>query len=208
MKRLLPLLCLAALTASPAISAIPIGFGVHGNYASLNVPEPLKPAYGAGFGGGAHVDFRFGVATVRVNGDYISFGLDQDAYRDLLFNASGGEAAGIVKSAIGVDGGRISILSFGANGKFNLPNKGVSPYAIVGLGSATLSMSDLSVTYQAAPVPGVSAAETVTKFMVNAGAGVDFPLGTVALFVEVKYTWIFTEEEKSTYFPVTVGVTF
>ena len=84
----------------------------------------------------------------------------------------------------------------------------VSPYAIVGVGSATLSMGDVTVTYRGAPVPGITATETTTKFMLNTGAGVDFSLGAAALFVEAKYTWIFTEGEKSTYFPVTVGITF
>ena len=66
----------------------------------------------------------------------------------------------------------------------------------------------LASQYQDAPVPGVSAAETVTKFLSNAGIGVDFSLGALSLFVETKYTWIFTENEASTYLPVTVGITF
>jgi hypothetical protein len=196
------------MTTSLALSANLIGFGAQVNYANLNVPDPLKPAYGAGYGGGAHVDFRFGVATLRVNGDYISFGADQGAYRDLIYNSAVAEAPGIDKNAISVDGGRIGILSFGANGKFNLPNMSVSPYAIVGLGTATLSVSDLNVSYQGQPVAVQTGMSSQTKFMVNAGAGVDFSLGTLALFAEFKYTWIFTDNEKSTYFPVTVGITF
>lgn len=208
MKRSALLLMLALMTTSFAFSAGMIGFGAHVNYATLNVPEPLKSAYGSGFGGGLHLDFRFGIATIRVNGDYITFGADADAYRDAIFNEAGGAAAGVDKSVLTMEGGRINILSFGANGKFSLPHMAVAPYAIVGVGSATLSMGDVTVTYRGAPVPGISAAETATKFMVNAGAGVDFSLGTLALFVEAKYTWIFTEGDKSTYFPVTVGVTF
>jgi hypothetical protein len=208
MKRLAVLLILALMSSSFAFSAGTIGFGAQLDYANLNVPEPLKSAYGSGFGGGLHVDFRFGIATLRVNGDYISFGADQGSLQNTIYNSAGGDASGADKAAIGVEGGRINILSFGANGKFALPNKGVSPYAIVGLGSATLSMSDLKVSYQGAPVAGNFTADTKTKFMVNAGAGVDFPLGGLALFVEAKYTWIFTEDEASTFFPVTIGVTF
>jgi opacity protein-like surface antigen len=187
MKRV-ALLFLVFMTSTTAFSAGMFGFGAQANYANLNVPEPLKSAYGSGFGGGLHVDFRFGIASIRVNGDYISFGADQSALQDLIFNEAGGENAGVVKSALSVDGGRIGILSFGANGKLGLPHVAVSPYAIVGLGSATLSMSDLHVSYQGAPVSGISASETKTKFMVNAGAGVDFSLGGLALFVEAKYT--------------------
>ncbi|RPH35456.1 hypothetical protein EHM92_06130, partial [bacterium] len=147
MKRLSLLLLLVLMTSSLAFSANMIGFGAHANYANLNVPEPLKSAYGSGFGGGLHLDFRFGIATIRVNGDYIAFGADEDSYRDAIFTASGGENAGVIKSDIAVDGGRINILSFSANGKFSLPKMAVSPYAIVGVGSATLSMSDLTVSY-------------------------------------------------------------
>jgi opacity protein-like surface antigen len=208
MKRLAMFMVLAFMASSIALSAGMIGFGAQANYASLNVPDPLKLAYGGGFGGGLHLDFRFGVATLRVNGDYISFSADQNAYRDLLYNGAVAENPGLDKNAIAVDGGRVTILSFGVNGKFSLPNMAVSPYAIIGLGSASLSMSDLNVSYQGTSVGVQTGVPTETKFMVNAGAGVDFPLGTLALFVEVKYTWIFTENEKSTYFPVTVGVTF
>ncbi len=208
MKRSALLLILALMASSLAFPAGTVGFGVHANYASLNVPDPLKPAYGSGYGGGAHVDFRFGVATIRINGDYISFGADQGVYKDLIYNSAVAEDPTVDKNAISVDGGRIGILSFGANGKFSLPGKSVSPYAIAGLGTATLSVSDLNVSYQGAPVGVQTGMSSQTKFMVNAGAGVDFSLGTLALFVEAKYTWIFTDNEKSTYFPVTLGVTF
>ena len=122
-----------------------------------------------------------------MNGDYITFGADQDVWRDLIYNDAVPLNPNLDKSAIGMDGGRISILSFGVNGKFSLPKMSVSPYAIVGLGSATLSTTDVSVSYQGTPV-NTTSTPSVTKLMVNAGAGVDFPLGKVAIFVEAKYT--------------------
>jgi len=210
MKRLALLLSLVLTGLSFGYSAGTVGFGAQFDYANLNVPDPLKSAYGSGYGGGAHLDFRFGVATIRVNGDYISFGADQSALRDLIYNeaVAANPGLGIDKSSISVDGGRINILSFGVNGKFGLPHREISPYAIVGLGAASLSSSDFNISYQGASVANQSGFETQTKFMANAGAGVDFSLGSLALFLEVKYTWIFTDNEKSTYVPVTVGVTF
>jgi hypothetical protein len=208
MRRLVLLLSFVLVTSSLALSVGKFGFGAHGNAASLNVPDPLKSVYGAGFGGGLHVDYRFGIVSIRLNGDYTSFGADVDKLRDVIFTEANGEAQGAVKSDLTADGGRINILSFALNGKFSLPNSKVSPYLIVGLGSGTLSMSDLSIHYQGVPIEGFSAAETVTKFLSNAGIGVDFSLGSLSLFVETKYTWIFTENEASTYLPVTVGITF
>ncbi len=209
MNRFALVLFLVFATSSLAFSAGPIGFGAQFDYANLNVPDPLKSAYGSGYGGGVHVDFRFGIATLRVNGDYILFGADEGVYQNLIYENAVVEDPTLDKNSISVSGGRISILSFGANGKFALPNMAVSPYAIVGLGTATLSISDLSVSYQGVPVPGgQTSLSNQTKFMVNAGAGVDFPLGAAALFVEIKYTWIMTDTQTSTYLPITVGVTF
>jgi hypothetical protein len=208
MKRLTLLLLLAAASFSFAVSAPRVGFGLHGNFASLNVPEPLKAAYGAGFGGGLHLDVKFGVATLRVNGDYITFSAKKDVYQDLIYKEAVQLNPQIAKSLIGVEGGRVNILSFGVNGKFGMQQQAVSPYGIVGAGVAALSMGDLSISYQGQNIANQPAAETQTKFMANVGAGIDFDLGGTALFVEAKYTWIFTTDEKSTYFPVTVGLTF
>jgi len=51
--------------------------------------------------------------------------------------------------------------------------------------------------------PGVP---SQTKTMFNLGAGVDFHLG-ITLFVELRYTWILTDGETTTYLPVMLGVT-
>ncbi len=209
MKQLTLLFFVALTTSSSALADGMFGFGVHASYANLNVPEPLKVAYGSGFGGGLHVDFRFGIATLRLNGDYTGFGADHDAYTSLIYDAIVVDDPSIYRSDIKVDGGgTIGILSFGVNGKFSLPHAAVSPYAIVGLGTATLSISEITATIQGAPASIVTGISNQTKFMVNAGAGIDFPLGRVVLFLEAKYTWIFTDNEKITYLPVTFGVTF
>jgi opacity protein-like surface antigen len=208
MKRLSLLMVLALTTASLALSNELFGFGVHANYANLNVAQPLKAVYGSGFGGGLHVDFRFGIVTLRVNGDYNRFGADHETYTNLIYDAVVADDPSVLRSDINVEGGgTIGILSFGANGKFSLPQAQVSPYAIVGIGVATLSITDITATIQGAPATIVTGFSNQTKFMLNAGAGIDFPLGNVALFLEVRYTWIFTDEQ-STYLPVTIGVTF
>jgi len=209
MKRLAILFLLIMITSSSALSGGTFGFGAHGSYANIYVPEPLKSAYGSGFGGGLHVDFRFGIATIRVNGDYDSFAADHDMYTTLIYDALLAEDPTFLRQDVKVDGGgMIGILSFGANGKFSLPNAKASPYAIVGIGMAKTSMSELSVTIQGAPAAIVTDFPSQTKFMLNVGAGVDFPLANNVLFLEVKYTWIFTENEKLAYLPITVGITF
>ena len=96
MKRLALLLSIILMTASFALSAGKFGFGAHGNAASLNIPDPLKSVYGAGFGGGLHVDYRFGIVSVRLNGDYTSFGADVDKTAGCDFQRGRrGEAQGL-----------------------------------------------------------------------------------------------------------------
>lgn len=204
------LLCLCLVTVSSlALSQELFSFGVQGHFANLSVAAPLNKAYGSGFGGGLHGDFHLGFVTLRVNGDYIGFGADHDAYTTLIYDALLVDYPDLLRQEVKVDGGgTISILSFGVNGKFNFPGAKVSPYGILGLGTATLSISDLQTTLQGAPITIVTGLSNQTRLMMNLGAGVDFPLGTTTLFLEAKYTWIFTDNEKSTYLPVTVGVTF
>jgi hypothetical protein len=209
MKRLTFLCFLTVTTSSFALSGGTFGFGVHANYANLNVAEPLKSAYGPGFGGGLHGDLRFGNVTLRVNGDYISFGADHDVYTTLVYNAIVVEYPDILRQDIKVDGGgTIGILSFGANGKYSLPNVKVSPYLIGGIGVAKTSISEISATLQGAPVTILTDFTSKASFMTNVGAGIDFPLGSTAIFLELKYTWIFIEGQTTTYFPISLGVTF
>ncbi len=98
MKRLVLLSILGLMATSGAFSAGMFHFGAHANYANLNVPDPLKSVYGAGFGGGLHVDYRFGFVSIRVSGDYSSFGADANALRNLIFDEAGGPS----KTTVGV----------------------------------------------------------------------------------------------------------
>lgn len=209
MRRLASLFLLALFISSLALADGRFAFGVQGDFANLNIAAPLDKVYGSGFGGGLHGDFRLGFVTLRLNGDYLRFGADHDAYTTLIYNVLLVDYPDLLRQEITVDGGgAISILSFGLNGKFNFPGPAISPYAIAGLGTATLSISDLQATIQGAPATIVTGLLNQTKFMMNLGAGIDFPLGTTTLFLEAKYTWVFTDNEKSTYIPVTLGVTF
>lgn len=209
MKRLALLLLFTFMIPSFSFSDGLFSFGVHGNFANLDVAEPLHRVYSTGFGGGLHGDFHFGVVTLRVNGDYISFGADHDLYTTLIYNAILADYPDFLRQEVQVNGGgAIGILSFGLNGKVNFPGSVVSPYATAGAGMAALSVSTINATIQGAPATIVTGLSNQTRFMTNLGAGMDVPVGTLTLFLEAKYTWVFTKNEKSGYIPVTLGVTF
>jgi opacity protein-like surface antigen len=202
MRRTILVALLAIGVASSAMAAGPVRFGLHGNAAFLNVPEPLKEAYGFGYGGGAHLDISLVVLSVRVSGDYISFPVDDGKFKTIL------AAGGFNPADFDIDGGTIGILSFAVNGKVSLPVPVFSPYITAGAGLASISASDLTITYQGQPYISGASPGSETKFSVNAGVGADLDILVATLFIEAKYTLIFTEGESSSYVPVTVGITF
>jgi len=202
MRKTLILSLLTIGLSSSALAAGPVRFGLHGNAAFLNVPEPLKEAYGFGYGGGAHLDINLLVLSVRVTGDYISFPIDEGKFKAIL------AAGGLNASDFQFDGGRIGILSFAVNGKMGLPVPVFSPYITAGAGLASISVSDLSIRYQGQPVVSATGQKAETKFSINAGVGADLDIIVATLFIEAKYTVIFTEGESSSYVPVTLGITF
>jgi opacity protein-like surface antigen len=187
-----------------------VNFGVHANFMNANFPGPqingtaaLKDVYGAGFGGGLHLDVQLAMVSFRISGDYLSFSPDNDKYRQGL--------EGIIGTAAGqfsVDGGGITLLSGNLNAKMAiLPLPIVKPYLTGGIGLARLSVDDARVMQNGVETKayGGFSSETCTAW--NLGAGVDLSVG-VTLFLEVKYMWIVTEPETSTLVPVTIGVTF
>ncbi|MBI4534724.1 MAG: outer membrane beta-barrel protein [Ignavibacteriae bacterium] len=205
MKRALLAVMFVVALASHANAAGPISFGLHLNGASINVDGPLKDAYNIGYGGGVHLDIGvIPIVDVRINGDYITFSLDDTKTKNYVASVNPGTVAG----SFGLDGGRINILSIGVNGKVGLPTPLLSPYATGGLGMARISFTDLTVSYpgfQPATFPGGG---SQTKFSANLGAGADLKLAIITIYLELKYTWIFTDGATSTYVPVTLGVTF
>lgn len=187
-----------------------VDLGVHANLTVLSLPgpeingtRPLSDVYGTGFGGGVHLDVSFLVFGLRLSGDYITFSPDQDKYRNALASLVGQAA-----SQFSIDGGRVNIISVSANGKMDvLPLPIVSPYLTGGIGLARISADGTNIVFQGQPYNAYPSFSSETKTAVNLGAGIDLKLG-ITLFVEAKYTWIFTEGQTSTYVPVTLGVTF
>lgn len=203
-KLAIGLLILGASFVPHSYSQVRIGFQATG--ANINVPKPLNEIYGFGIGGGAHLDINLPVIlSFRLQGDYVRFSADQTKYQSLLASLVGGSAA----NDFSIDGGSISVWSVLANVKSNfLPIPIISPYITGGAGVANLSAADATVKYQGQPVQGgtIPGIAGETNFSANVGAGVDLKLG-IELYIEARYTWIFTSGETSTYIPVSIGIT-
>jgi opacity protein-like surface antigen len=202
-KRFIIVLLLSALGVSVTQAQVGARFGIHGNAASINVAAPFSDVYGLGYGGGAHLDITFLLWSIRFSGDYIMFSPDEGKYRSTLANLTGGSAA-----AFSIEGGKIDIISGAVNAKFTvIPLPVVSPYITGGVGLARIGVGDLTVRQNGVVLGTLPSLSSETKTSVNLGAGIDFSL-VIDLFLEAKYTWIFTEGETSTYIPVTLGITF
>jgi len=201
---------LVSVMLSAGALAQSIGFGAHANIANLNLGLPassnvgglLKDAYGPGYGGGAHLDIGLVGFTFRVSGDYLSFSPDNEKYRQALAGLLGNSASGYT-----IEGGKVTIWSGSVNAQLPiLPLPVIKPYLTGGIGFANVKADDATVTYLGNPVGNPPGVPSQTKTMFNLGAGVDFHLG-ITLFVELRYTWILTDGETTTYLPVMLGVT-
>jgi opacity protein-like surface antigen len=115
--------------------------------------------------------------------------------------------SGRAGSDFSLEGGRFNIFSLSANAKFALPTPVLSPYITGGGGIASVSMSDLTVKYQGTPIVSGLGGSTGTKSSLNIGAGVELNM-VLTLYLEAKYTVIFTEGESSSFVPVSLGITF
>ncbi len=205
MKKLLLIAGIVCIFSTATYAAGPIGFGVQATGANINLDGPAKELYGFGFGGGVHVDFSLPLLIAfRLQGDYITFGLNQDKFKDLLVAANGGSAA----SQYTVDGGRLSILSVHASAKVNpFPIPIISPYVTGGIGLASVSSSDVTIKHPTLQFGAIPGGKAETNFSANFGLGADLNLVVVKLYLEARYTWIFTKGATSTYIPVSLGVT-
>jgi len=206
-------LCLAtAAVAQPVVGAfVPsVNFGAHVNLTNSNFPGPtingstaLQDVYGAGFGGGVHLDIQLAMLSLRISGDYLSFSPDNDEYQKGLQNLIGSAATQFT-----IEGGGLTMWSGNLNAKMAiLPLPVIKPYLTGGVGFASLNVADAKVMQNGVETKAYPGFPSVTKTAWNVGAGVDLSIG-VTLFLEVKYVWVMTDPETSTMFPVTIGITF
>jgi opacity protein-like surface antigen len=186
-------------------------FGVHANFTSSSFPGPsvsgvnqqIGSAYGVGWGGGVHVDANLMLFSLRLTGDYIHYSIDENKFRD-SFRPLFGSAV----DQMSISGGGLGIVALAVNGKMPvLPLPVITPYITGGVGLAWVNRDEVTTSITGFPGSKFLSSSQSGKTSVDIGAGVDVRLG-IALFVEVKYAWIFTDVSTSTYVPVSIGVTF
>ncbi len=205
------LIALSSVSSKALALGPGFGFGVHANFTTSNFPGPsvsgtnqqLSSAYGAGWGGGVHVDADLMVFSFRLSGDYLHYSIDQNKFRD-SFRPFFANAV----NQMSIDGGGLGIIALSVNGKMPvLPLPVITPYLTGGVGLAWVNRDQVTTSIAGFSGSTFPSSSQSGKTSVDVGAGVDIKIG-IALFVEAKYAWIFTDGSTSTYVPVTIGVTF
>jgi hypothetical protein len=170
-----------------------------GGLALSSAPGWLTDLYGYGYNLKAGLEYQvtdqYGIV---LRGAYDQFFLDEDAIRSTLDNGSGRDVEG---PNAGLRAGLVGM-------KVTSAQQGPMRYYALILGglyetdTANLSVDDSSN-------PAVIELETATEPGVSLGGGIDFGLSPQASFrFEFNYNIIFTEDEMSGYFPVSVLFSF
>lgn len=175
-----------ALVAAPAEAQTGVTFGVGGG---LDVPlADFADAAGTGFHGMAFVGFQGGAnlpVGFRVDGMFQRFSGEADAIGEDDFDVdwqliSG--SANVVYEFATSEETRFRPYLIGGGGLYNLDLKGDEA-------------DDLGF-------------ESATKFGLNGGAGFNFAMGNVGLFIEGRFHNVFTEGNNTNFVPITLGLRF
>jgi opacity protein-like surface antigen len=207
MKRLAIILACSVLIAGVASAQVKFSGGPHAGIAIASFEKSVKDYYGLGFQFGAQGEVSLlKFLSLRGSFDYNLFPLDKNKVVEEVARDNG-----VATSTLQMEGLTVSIMSINVSGVGKIPTAGpVTPYGIVGFGLNILNQSDPKLTYNGTDVTNQLFAkpESKTKFGLHFGAGSEFGLGGVTLFVEAKYVIVFTENESNGFIPITVGVNF
>ena len=112
----------------------------------------------------------------------------------------------------GYSGGTNKMWMFGGDVKFSpsIPAMPVKAYALGGLGVANIKQSEFEGPASLSlSILNEMVSEDITKMYWNVGAGVELPTGPkLSLFAQARYVQIQTENEASSFIPITLGFKF
>jgi len=191
----------AVVAMSAAVSAqvsSPVSLYVGGAVSIPNSPDEFSDAYKTGFHGSVGVGFAV-MPQMQLVGkvELHRFAIDFDA--DPLMTAEN------------ISGGTNSLLMFGADARYSLkmPASPIKPFFLGGIGLARISASDFEGSSLLVTGLNDYMPDAQTKFYYNIGAGVDLASGPMFnLFAQVRYVSIATEDESSSFIPITLGFKF
>ncbi len=210
MKRLLLAILALMFVTSVGKSAVGFGVGPHVGVSFSSFQKPSADYYGTGFLFGAHGDVMIlPFLTTRLSLDYSIFSSDKDKLKTDLYNPYFNQnVPGFDPAQLSVEGSNVSIFSVYADAKGRIATGGaVTPYGLLGLGLNFVSTSEGTGVYQGQPAASLPSASS-TDFGLNFGAGAEFALNPVILYMEFKYGLVFSSPSSSSQFPIVIGAIF
>jgi hypothetical protein len=172
-----------------------------GGLALSTAPGWLTDLYGYGYNLKAGIEYQitdqYGIV---LRGGHDRFFLDEDAIRSNLGQSGSGRD---------VEGPNVSLTAGLLGMKVSSAPQGPMQYYALVLGGLFKTDTAADLSYDPDTNPVVIELETATEPGVSLGGGIDFGLSPQASFrFEFNYNIIFTEDEMSGYFPVSVLFSF
>lgn len=165
-------------------------------------------AGGASFPMGTFNDFYNTGWNVSVPIGWQSMDTPWGARVDLTYNQMSGATVGSTFGSIPVSDAKI--WSGMLDVTFGIPmGSNGSAFYLMG-GGGVHHFTDFGQTSSGALTSFAAAdnGNSMTKFGLNGGAGVSFPIGPTSLFLEGRWVTVFTPNERTNYVPVTLGIRF
>ena len=197
MKRLLMILAILlafSVTASAQVSA-PFSLYAGGALSIPQSPDSFKDGFKTGYHGMLGLGFKVApsmqlIAKAELHSFQVNFGDDMSEY----------------------SGGTNKMWMFGGDLKVSpsLPALPVKAYALGGAGVANIKQSEFDgPTSLSLSILNEMVAQDITKMYWNVGAGFELPAGPkLSLFAQARYVQIQTDNEASSFVPITLGFKF
>jgi len=198
MKKLMMILAILVAfcaSASAQVPSSPVSFYAGGALSIPSGPDSFKETFKNGYHGMLGVGFDLNPMFEIVGKlEYHTFQFD---FTDVMSEYSGGTN---------------KMWMYGADVKLSpsLPALPIKPYALVGVGMASISQSEFSgPTSLSLSILNSAIGESQTKMYWNLGVGMNLMSTPVfSLFAQARYVNIATDGESSQFIPITIGAKF
>ena len=198
MKKLMAILAILlafSVSAAAQVPSSPVSFYAGGALSIPSGPDSFKAMYKNGYHGMAGIGFDVSPMFELIGKlEYHTFQVD---FAETMSDFSGGTN---------------KMWMYGADVKMSpsLPALPIKPYALVGVGMASISMTEFSgPTSLSLSILNSAISESQTKMYWNIGVGAGLMNTPVlSLFVQARYVNVATDGESSQFIPITIGAKF
>lgn len=191
---LIIVLLIMSLTVSAQAPSKPFNVYLNGGLSMVTGPQDFKDYHKVGLNFGAGIGFKaIPVIEIVLKGEYNLISKDWD----------------FVAGLEGISGGKVKILTFGADAKISSPSLilPIKPYGFAGFGFANLKEDEIVIDPLIDIAIIIPMYKDQTKTYFNVGGGIEFGTG-IKMFLQAKYMYIKTDGDDLKFIPVSFGIKF